>query len=488
MNLRRLSLMTALLAGLALPAFAQSGEGPAIEDSRIVGGEPAVGKTWPWQIALYRRNNDGKFQFICGGSVVSGRFVLTAAHCFGEEGGNRNADDYLIVEGTKRIDLTMKSEPTSGRRIGIHRIIVHEGFNRAMENDIALLELASPASSTPVPYGRPDTTALETPGKRGVVTGWGYLKSMKRDPNRGNAWVDAHTGEPISSDNIHSYIDTTLRQVDLPLIGWQDCRAAYGKQPRSGSVDARNLCAGEAQGGRDSCQGDSGGPLVMRDDKGFFVQIGVVSWGLGCGEPGVPGVYTRVAAFDDWLRQNTGIRQDKPSTESQQVVLDALPEGNPAGVTVTFAHGTRLTLGQKLQLRVTTREPGYLVLLDFAPDGSVTQIYPNEMSMRTATGRRPEANRIQPERPLVVPNPANPYEGFTITADPPAGDGKLVAVLSDRPMKWLKVPTQPRSFDSRAESLGFVAEFAAAMSRDLALEGPDRPRMSTATTPYTIVP
>ncbi|HLN07750.1 MAG TPA: DUF4384 domain-containing protein, partial [Xanthobacteraceae bacterium] len=140
------------------------------------------------------------------------------------------------------------------------------------------------------------------------------------------------------------------------------------------------------------------------------------------------------------------------------------------------------------QIQVTTREAGYLILLDFAPDGSVTQIYPNEMSMRTAGGRRPGANRIQPDQPLVVPNPANPYEGFAIAAEPPAGDGKLVAVLSDRPMMWLKVPEKPRSFDSRAESLGFVAELAGAISRDLALEGPDKPRMSTASVPYTIVP
>ena len=55
-------------------------------------------------------------------------------------------------------------------------------------------------------------------------------------------------------------------------------------------------------------------------------------------------------------------------------------------------------------------------------------------------------------------------------------------------MKWLKVPEKPRSFDSRADTLGFVAEFAAAISRDLAVEGTDKPRKSTATLPYTIVP
>jgi secreted trypsin-like serine protease len=486
----KLPLSVILLAGLAGVALAQSGgDGLAIEDTRIIGGEPAVGKMWPWQIALYRRTNDGRFQFICGGSVISERWVLTAAHCFSEGGGSRNAGDYTVVEGTKRIDLTMTAEPTKGgRRLGIRRVIVHEQFSRAMENDIALLELATPARSTPVPYGRSEMPALETPGKRAVVTGWGYLKSMRRDPSRGNVWVDAQTGDRISPDNIHNYLDDTLRQVDLPLIGWQECRGTYARQPRSGSIDARNLCAGEAEGGRDSCQGDSGGPLVMRDEKGFFVQIGVVSWGLGCGAPGVPGVYTRVAAFDGWIKQNTGIRQDQPSTESQQAVLEALPEGNSAGLEVTFVNGTRLKLGQKVRLRVTTQEPGYLVLLDFAPDGSVTQVYPNDMSMRTASGRRPDANRIQPGRPLLVPDPANAYEGFAITAEAPAGDGRLAAVLSDRPMRWLKVPEKPRSFDSRAESLGFVAELGAAISRDLSLEGPDRPRMSSTTTPYTIVP
>ena len=318
-----------------------------------------------------------------------------------------------MVEGTKEIDLVFKSEPTKGgRRLGIKRIIVHEGFTRAMENDIALIELATPATSTPVPYGRPETASLETPGKRAFVTGWGWLKDMKRDPNRDNALVDAHTGELVSSENIRRYIDDQLRQVEMPLIGWEACRDAYSRHSGAGKVDVRNLCAADPQGGKDSCHGDSGGPLVMRDDNGFWTQIGVVSWGIGCGQPGIPGVYTRVASFEGWLRQNTGIRQDQPSTESQQVVETALPDDNPAGLSVSFARGPRLTLGQKIQIRVTTREAGYLALLDFAPDGSVTQIYPNELSMRTATGRRPEANRIQPGPPFVVPNPANPYEGF----------------------------------------------------------------------------
>lgn len=60
------------------------------------------------------------------------------------------------------------------------------------------------------------------------------------------------------------------------------------------------LCAGYLKGGQDSCQGDSGGPLVYMGK-----QIGVVSWGKGCADPGYPGVYTDITKFTWWIRVNT---------------------------------------------------------------------------------------------------------------------------------------------------------------------------------------
>ncbi len=66
------------------------------------------------------------------------------------------------------------------------------------------------------------------------------------------------------------------------------------------------LCAGLPQGGKDSCQGDSGGPLVVRAGTGWK-QAGIVSWGNGCAEPGLPGVYTRLVNYLQYVSdvQNT---------------------------------------------------------------------------------------------------------------------------------------------------------------------------------------
>ena len=56
------------------------------------------------------------------------------------------------------------------------------------------------------------------------------------------------------------------------------------------------ICAGLRQGTKDSCQGDSGGPLFQKiEDK--WVEVGLVSWGIGCARANAPGVYTRVGNY-----------------------------------------------------------------------------------------------------------------------------------------------------------------------------------------------
>jgi secreted trypsin-like serine protease len=475
-----------LVAALAVPALAPaahagSADGPAIDnDFRIIGGTVVTDpKAWPWQIALYRRVSGDKFvPGGCGGSLISDRWVLTAAHCIFplDLGGKALTEhDVAVLEGTK-------SFKDGGRLLPVKRIEYPEYDGVRRVNDIALLELAQPAQSTPVPLAQPQNADLEKPGGNAVVTGWGTMQDADWDKIK-KQYIHRQTHQPIPADQVET-ID--LRQVEVPLVGWEACRDAY-KGKSKAEISKDNICAGVPEGGKDSCQGDSGGPLVIRNAENFYVQVGVVSWGGGCGMAGLPGVYTRVSAFEGWLREKTSIQQDRPSPESLQAIDNAFAGQNLAGLQVDFAQGTQVKVGQRAQFRVTTREPGYLLLLDVTPDGAMTQIYPSQLSLRSPLGARVASNRIMPGRPFLVPDPSNSYEGFEFEVEPPVGEGRLVAILSDRPLKWLKTPSKPRSFDTRAESLGYIAAIAAAISRDLQVESRDKPRISVAVTKYSVV-
>ena len=63
------------------------------------------------------------------------------------------------------------------------------------------------------------------------------------------------------------------------------------------------MCAGFEKGGKDSCQGDSGGPLMIKED-GRLVVVGVVSAVIGCARPKLPGIYSRVNSYIDWIKSN----------------------------------------------------------------------------------------------------------------------------------------------------------------------------------------
>jgi len=113
--------------------------------------------------------------------------------------------------------------------------------------------------------------------------------------------------------DLHDY-PALLRKVDLPLQSAALCSSALGSD-----FTGNMLCGGVQQGGLDACQGDSGGPLVTSSSSGK-VQIGIVSWGLGCALPGKPGVYTRISRYLDWIRQTTGLSSLGTASLSGQVV------------------------------------------------------------------------------------------------------------------------------------------------------------------------
>lgn len=246
----------------------------------IVGGRPADPGEWPWQVALVFSEYDSLYAGLnCGGSLIARDWVLTAAHCF----NFWTAEDYDVVAGVH--DLTA---PAPGfRRVPIAEVIIHPDYISATQgNDIALLRLAEPidarpadGATLPIAYSRLVPAGVgDLVGAEATVTGWG---------TRTFGLIDN---------------PPDLHEVEVPIVANEECNAAYG-----GGIVAGMLCAGVPEGGRDSCQGDSGGPLVIFDEAGGrWLQAGVVSWGQGCGLPDIPGVYTRVSEYVEWLRENAG--------------------------------------------------------------------------------------------------------------------------------------------------------------------------------------
>jgi hypothetical protein len=498
----RIRLLLLIVIGGALVsvggALAQSGTSTGEDDSRladlqseisyrIIGGKPANEGAWPWQVVLYMRGAGGQYNMHCGGSVIDPNWVLTAAHCI----TSRNAAEYFIVEGTNRIDRTLKKSGGQGRTIAIRQVSPHEGFNStSLENDIALLRLATPAKSTPVSLALQENNPLELPGHMSTVTGWGLLRAFD------DKWKDFSTQETVRPGDPRYFTDR-LMEVDVPLVSEAICQQVF-----KAKIDHRVLCAGFSEGGKDSCRGDSGGPLVGKDPGGRFLQIGVVSFGaLNCAAKGVYGAYTKVSAFENWLRVTSGLKFP-PSPTPPDVIAQppttpgppALPPAptpvgnNRAEVAVSFVQGETLKVGQTVQVKVTTGKPGYLLLLDMTPGRKATLIFPNERSLSTPTGGRAKSNYIEPSRPLLVPDPKNPYEGFEFIIEPPLGAGALVAILSADPLQSISsLPALPKTMD-QTEALEYFANLTEELSRNLEVSGTARTRdWSYAVKGYQIV-
>ena len=89
----------------------------------------------------------------------------------------------------------------------------------------------------------------------------------------------------------------------MPIIHNKLCKLWFEEeynQTFSSIIDSI-MCAGLKDGGSDSCQGDSGGPLMVKHWSGRYVSAGIVSWGISCAKPKLPGVYTRTASHIDWV-------------------------------------------------------------------------------------------------------------------------------------------------------------------------------------------
>uniref|UniRef100_A0A8C2PLW7 Matriptase n=1 Tax=Capra hircus TaxID=9925 RepID=A0A8C2PLW7_CAPHI len=289
--------------------------------SRVVGGENSDQGEWPWQVSLHALGQG----HLCGASLISPSWMVSAAHCFVDDRGFRYSEHSMWTAFLGLHDQSKRNAPGVQER-GLQRIIKHPFFNDfTFDYDIALLQLDRPVeySATIRPICLPAADHTFPAGKAIWVTGWGHTQEAGQGAmilQKGEIRViNQTTCEHLLPQQI------TPRMICVGYLsgGVDACQVGAG-QGRRGQGDKRGLGVwvglawwarggGGDQGGGTPCQGllflqgDSGGPLSSPEADGRMFQAGVVSWGEGCAQRNKPGVYTRLPVFRDWIKAQIGV-------------------------------------------------------------------------------------------------------------------------------------------------------------------------------------
>jgi secreted trypsin-like serine protease len=290
-------------AGLAVPIH-----------EKVYGGKDAKAGEFPFQVSLIlaeaKKGEEFSYHF-CGGSLISDTWVLTAGHCVTSEGEIVDAKGINVYVGS--IDFK------NGDRIAVKSVYRHPQYIADFtDNDVALLKLER-APRKEIKVGKInliDSTkdsSLETPGTDLTIVGWGTteqgslakilrftsVKMVDRTECNKNILKNR-------ADNLDDSLSSIARSFKISEDKLKNVREAILNNAGQ-LVNENMVCAGDPNPApdapfvHDTCQGDSGGPLVAKaGDKP--IQVGIVSWGEGCGIPRLHGVYTRLGKFVDWVK------------------------------------------------------------------------------------------------------------------------------------------------------------------------------------------
>lgn len=239
---------------------------------RIVNGKTIDRTSMPWIVYLLINVEDKPGHFksqVCGGSIISHCFILTAAHC--------------VVYSLEQPDnIHVKYNATwayEGPRAYVKKIIVHPGFRiTTLQNDVALLKL-----SKPLQFDRYVKPVCLPRGKMWLVNypvlaaGWGH--------------VDEQGGKALR-----------LLYIRTKILPYKDCPHRFNNT-RHIFTRSEMLCTDT--NGKGTCLGDSGGPVTTWETHGHtsrFILVGLVSFSFGCSGDGSSNIHTRVSHFVKWIK------------------------------------------------------------------------------------------------------------------------------------------------------------------------------------------
>lgn len=252
---------------------------------RIINGREAKPGEFPYAVSFWGS---------CGGSMIASDVILTAAHCIEaiEEAGSAIIGTQHLLEGLNN---------TEGQLISVKKTLSHELYDPevSMEHDILLAFLEEPADQSVGLVKLNGDASYPGTGSPISVAGWGNTKiHYEAELSMQLMAVDVSTVSNEDCDNSEGVYWKWVSDLNrsIPLTG------SYKGKIKSGMLCAQDLDGDSIN--EESCQGDSGGPLVVEGSEASAdVQVGVVSWGLGCADEDFPGVYARVSTYYNWIKK-----------------------------------------------------------------------------------------------------------------------------------------------------------------------------------------